>query len=981
MEKIKAEKKSSNKNRVLYALSGLMMLVMTMLPVNYLLAQSRASQIFSQMTLEEKIAQLLIVRVSSTGTSSENQKMLDEIATYQPGGVCFFKGGPAREAALTNRMQALSKVPMFISIDGEWGPAMRLDSCVEFPRQMTLGALSSDNDTLIYQMGREVANQCKSVGINLNFAPCIDINNNPKNPVINSRSFGESREKVTAKALLYMRGMQDGGIITCIKHFPGHGDTQTDSHLGLPVITKSRIELDELELYPYRQLISQDPDMVMVGHLNIPALDSTDNSVSSVSFPIVSELLKRELGYSGMVITDGLEMQGVQKTNRFDGDVEIRALMAGVDILLLPGKTEPVVHAIKTAVDSGLIPIELIDERCLRILEFKESKGILDTKPVNLAQVHSLMNTPSAKLVNETIEQKAVTLLKNEENLLPLIMTPGDTLRADSIAFLCVGRSNLQKEYQNIVKPYNMVYIYQAKSFSSKKEELEAKRLLDTLAPYNRIVVGYGGSNQLAGQKYGVDKKIIETLNQIAKEKQVVLIHSGNPYVLDYFDSTANYEALLVSYQSTPNSLKAALQICFGERTSEGLLPISTREYACGAGITRNPAPQDFSLLSDSITASLDKMLQGGVDDKVYPGCVLVAMKDGKTIYSKAFGYFTYDHQNKVTTQTMYDVASVTKTAATTLAVMKLYDEGKINLHDHIGHYLPYLQGTNKEKLSLTELLTHTSGLPAFIPFYTRIQGDERYLRSYKTPNFEVQVAENLYLRNDYLDSIRYQVAHCTLGHHQYVYSDLNFLLLKEMVEHVTGQTLEKFLADSLYGPMGLTHTCFNPLRNGFEKSEIAPTEKDVKFRKQVVQGYVHDQTAALFNGNAGNAGLFSTAQDIANIYQMLLDGGVFQGRRYFSEETVKRFTSAYEMHGCRIRGLGFHTPKNTGVSSIVPNKASNNIFGHQGFTGTVVWCDPETKLVYVFLSNRVYPDCYPNKLSKSQIRLKAHELIYQDLK
>lgn len=980
MVKIKAEMNLLRIKRAFHALVGLIILAMCVLPGGGLRAQDQAMQILSKMTLEEKIAQLLIVRVSSTGTASENQKMLDEIATYQPGGVCFFKGGPAREAALTNRMQAVSKVPMFISIDGEWGPAMRLDSCVEFPRQMTLGALTPDNDSLIYKMGVEVAKQCKAVGINLNFAPCVDINNNSQNPVINSRSFGESREKVTAKGLLYMRGMQDGGIITCIKHFPGHGDTQTDSHLGLPTIRKSRIELDELELYPYRQLIPQNPDMVMVGHLNIPSLDSADNSVSSISFPIVSGLLKRELGYSGMIITDGLEMQGVQKNNRFDGDVEIQALLAGVDILLLPGKTEPVVKAIKTAVDSGLIPVELIEERCLRILQFKESKGLLNTQPVDLKSINALMNDSLAKWVNESIEQKAVTLLKNEDVLPLKIETAGDSL-ADAVAFLCVGRSNWQSEYKSIVMKYNMPYIYQPKSFTSKKEETEIKRLKDTLTPYNRVVVAYGGSNQLAGQKYGADKRIIETLNQIAQEKQIVLIHLGNPYVLDYFDSTANYKALLVAYQATPNSLKSALEICFGERHSEGVLPISTREYACGSGVTGNKAPAELSLLSDSTTRALDKMLQEGINNNVYPGCVLMAMKDGQPIYSKAFGYYTYDHQNKVTVQTLYDVASVTKTAATTLAVMKLYDNGKIKLNDHIGDYLPYLKGTNKDKLSLAELLTHTSGLPAFIPFYARIQGDERYLRSYKTPNFQIQVADDLYMRNDYLDSIRVQVAHCSLGSHQYVYSDLNFLLLKEMVENVTQQTLEQFLADSIYGPMGLKHICFNPLKNGFTKSDVAPTEKDTKFRKQVVQGYVHDQTAALFNGNAGNAGLFATAQDIANLYQMLMDDGVFNGRRYFSKETVDLFTSAYEVHGCRVRGLGFHTPKNTGVSSIVPDKASRKIFGHQGFTGTVVWCDPETKLIYVFLSNRVYPDCYPNKLSKSQIRLKAHELIYQDIK
>lgn len=959
---------------------AVLFLLMTLLsPVRGLLAQSQAEIVFSKMTLEEKIAQLLIVRVTSTGSAAENQQMLENIAKSQPGGVCFFKGGPVREASITNHMQAVSKVPMFISIDGEWGPSMRLDSCVEFPRQMTLGAIPEESDTLIYQMGLEVANQCKAIGVNLNFAPCVDINNNAQNPVINSRSFGESRDKVTRKAYMYYKGMQDGGIIGCIKHFPGHGDTETDSHVGLPSIKKSRIELDELELYPYRQLIEQNVDMIMVGHLNIPALDSAKKSVSSLSFPIVSELLKRDYGYTGMIITDGMEMQGVQKQNQFDGDVEIRALLAGVDILLLPGKTANVVQAIKHAVDSGLIPEELINERCLRVLQYKESKGLFDYRPVNTAEVPKLMNAPQAQAINDALEQKAVTLLKNEGNILPLLRIPGDTLKADSIAFLCIGRPEYQKQYLEIVNEYGLVYFYQDKTLPSKGGDKVRQKLMDTLAPYHRVIVAYGGSNQLPTQKYGVDKDIINLLNEIAKEKRVVLLHLGNPYVLNYFDTTTDYKALLVTYQSTPNSMQTALAACFGKHICEGTLPVSVNEYPCGAGITSKIEPECISLLSDSLTKVLDKMLSKGIRDKIYPGCVMLAIKDGKTIYHKAFGYYTYDHQNKVTPQTLYDVASITKTAATTLAVMKLYEEGKIQLNDHIGNYLPYLQGTNKAHITLAELLTHTSGMPAFIPFYTKIQGNERYLRPYCTPNYNIKVADNLYLRNDYPDTMRYQIAHCTLGPHKYVYSDLNLLLLKEMVEKIIQQPIENYLKDNIYAPMGLTHTCFNPLSNGFTKAEIAPTEKDTKFRKQVVQGYVHDQTAALFNGNAGDAGLFTTAEELGKIYQMLLNDGTYEGKRFFSAQTVKLFTSAYELHGCKIRGLGFHTPKHPGTSSIVPDKAGNRIFGHQGFTGTVVWCDPDTQIIYVFLSNRVYPDCYPNKLSSSKIRLKAHELIYQN--
>ena len=927
--------------------------------------------VLDRMTLEEKIAQLLILRVNSTDNEQYNKEFVKLVARVQPGGVCFFKGNPTAEASLTRRLQAVSNVPLFVSIDGEWGPAMRLDSCVAFPRQMTLGALSEENDSLIYQMGLEVAEQCKAVGINLNFAPCIDINNNSRNPVINSRSFGENRDKVCRKAALYMHGMQDGGIVTSLKHFPGHGDTESDSHLALPTIRKSRIDLDEMELYPYRQLIKENPDMVMVGHLNIPALDTTKKSVSSLSYTIVSQLLKKELGYNGLIITDGMEMKGVRNQNRFEGDVEIRALLAGADILLLPGETDSVISAIKRAVEEGVISEDLINERCLRVLQFKESHGITNYTSTNSKEIIKWLNRSEAVWVNRQIEEKALTLLKNDDDMLPLnAKTAGNT------AFLCVDRKAYQSEYKRIVGEYNLPYFYMDKKISTK----EQANIITKLAPYKQIIVAFGGSNQLGGSGYGIDMSSVKLLNRLAKEKQVILIHLGNPYALNYFDSLTNYRAVIDAYQFTPSTVAAAMKACFGQIVCEGTLPVSINEYPAGSGILMSKSVENFSALPDDITMSLDKMLQEGIQNRIYPGCEVIALHHGQPIYHKAFGYLDYNRQEKVTPQTMYDIASLTKVAATTLAVMKLYDNGEIHLTDRIGKYVPYLAGTDKANLTLEELLTHTSGMPAFIPFYKSIQGNEKYLRASKSENFSIQVADNLYLRNDYPDTIRYKVAHCKLKEKKYEYSDLNFLLLKDMVENVTMMPIEQFLAETFYQPMGLSHTSFKPLQHGFHKKEIAPTEKDGTFRKQLVHGYVHDQTSALMNGNAGNAGLFSTAEEIGAIFLMLQNGGMYDGERYLSESTVAEFTKMHHLHGCQVRGFGFHTPKATGTSSIVPAAASTHIFGHQGFTGTVVWCDPKEELIFVFLSNRVCPDTEPNNLAKSGIRLKAHELIYKGI-
>ena len=927
--------------------------------------------VLDRMTLEEKIAQLLILRVNSTDNEQYNKEFVKLVARVQPGGVCFFKGNPTAEASLTRRLQAVSNVPLFVSIDGEWGPAMRLDSCVAFPRQMTLGALSEENDSLIYQMGLEVAEQCKAVGINLNFAPCIDINNNSRNPVINSRSFGENRDKVCRKAALYMHGMQDGGIVTSLKHFPGHGDTESDSHLALPTIRKSRIDLDEMELYPYRQLIKENPDMVMVGHLNIPALDTTKKSVSSLSYTIVSQLLKKELGYNGLIITDGMEMKGVRNQNRFEGDVEIRALLAGADILLLPGETDSVISAIKRAVEEGVISEDLINERCLRVLQFKESHGITNYTSTNSKEIIKWLNRSEAVWVNRQIEEKALTLLKNDDDMLPLnAKTVGNT------AFLCVDRKAYQSEYKRIVGEYNLPYFYMDKKISTK----EQANIITKLAPYKQIIVAFGGSNQLGGSGYGIDMSSVKLLNRLAKEKQVILIHLGNPYALNYFDSLTNYRAVIDAYQFTPSTVAAAMKACFGQIVCEGTLPVSINEYPAGSGILMSKSVENFSVLPENITQQLDKMLQDGIQNHIYPGCEVIALHHGQPIYHKVFGYLDYNRQEKVTPQTMYDIASLTKVAATTLAVMKLYDNGEIHLTDRIGKYVPYLAGTDKANLTLEELLTHTSGMPAFIPFYKSIQGNEKYLRASKSENFSIQVADNLYLRNDYPDTIRYKVAHCKLKEKKYEYSDLNFLLLKDMVENVTMMPIEQFLAETFYQPMGLSHTSFKPLQHGFHKKEIAPTEKDGTFRKQLVHGYVHDQTSALMNGNAGNAGLFSTAEEIGAIFLMLQNGGMYDGERYLSESTVAEFTKMHHLHGCQVRGFGFHTPKATGTSSIVPAAASTHIFGHQGFTGTVVWCDPKEELIFVFLSNRVCPDAEPNNLAKSGIRLKAHELIYKGI-
>ncbi|MEG2069888.1 MAG: serine hydrolase [Bacteroidales bacterium] len=398
--------------------------------------------------------------------------------------------------------------------------------------------------------------------------------------------------------------------------------------------------------------------------------------------------------------------------------------------------------------------------------------------------------------------------------------------------------------------------------------------------------------------------------------------------------------------------------------------------------------PISLDIIADTIVSKLpfyvevtiDSIIKNGIKDQIFPGCQVMAIHQDTVIFSKCYGYQTYDQTIPVDEHTLYDVASITKSAATTLAIMKLYDENKIKLNDTIGQYLPYLKGSDKSKLLLVELLTHTSGLPAYIPFYKAIAKNPNYLDTVVSELFSVQIADRLYLRNDYPDSIRAKIANCKLGTKKYVYSDLGFFLLKEMVENITRESLDSYLEKKFYQPLELQNTCFNPLNHGFTKKQIAPTEIDMTFRNQTIEGYVHDQTAALFNGIGGNAGLFSTAHDLGIIFQMLMNGGIYRGQSLLSPETVLLFTSTFPLHKCNHRALGFDTPSFEKPSDILPVAADKTTYGHQGFTGTVFWCDPKEKLIYIFLSNRVYPCAEPNKLSQSKIRLYVQENFYESI-
>jgi len=935
-----------------------------------------AVQQLQKMTLEEKIAQIMIIRIHSNKDVQYNNQKIKEIEKFQPGGVCFFQGGPVREINLTNKIQAVSKIPLLVAMDAEWGVAMRLDSTPAFPRQMTLGALSAENDTLIYQMGTKVAKQCKLLGINLNFAPCVDVNNNAKNPVINSRSFGENREQVVEKGLKYLRGMEDNGVIACAKHFPGHGDTETDSHFGLPIIKKTKQQLWKTELYPFQKMIENGCEMIMVSHLNIPALDDASGSIATTSPKIVTDLLRNEMGFNGIIITDGMEMEGLRKTYPSGADAEIKCLQAGIDLLLLPNELSAIIPLIKKAVENGEISESSIDEKCLKVLQLKEKWGLPSFKPLITSNVIAELNDAKTLELIQQIEAKGLTLVKNENRLLPLA-------GKENTGFLWIGDSDNESFARKIGQEFGLPFIKVEKTI--KKEDIPAT--LAKLSKYDPIIVAYLSTNQMPAKNYGITQESVAFLNELGKTKKVILSLFGNPYALAQFKSLNRFDAVMVGYQRTENSTRAALQAIFGKVPFEGSLPVSVLEYQAESRKQKAESRLDTStlkpLFSKSTLSSIDNIVEKGLKEKIFPGCQIWVSKNGKPLFVKNYGTTDGQDKNRVDMHTIYDVASLTKPLATTLALMKLYDEKKFSLKDTIGQYVPWLAGSNKSGLRIEELLTHTSGLQPYIPFYKNFSSDSvraLYLNSSKTDLFNIPVAHNLFLNHEYLDTIKKIIYDSELKPKKYLYSDLGFLFLKEMVENITRKSCEEYLSSEFYKPLNLKDTYFHPAMQGVNLSHIAPTENDTLFRKQVVCGYVHDQTAALFGGFAGNAGLFSTAHDIYVLLEMLMNKGVYNGKRYISEKTVQLFTSSYSCNGSKRRALGFDTPSAEKPADILPKQASAKTFGHQGFTGTVFWCDPAAHLIYIFLSNRVYPNVEPNLLSKSKIRLIVHEMIYDNM-
>ena len=932
-------------------------------------AEQWADSVLKTMSLEERIGQLFMA-YSRSDKEAKPDSLAAIIHKYHIGGIMFLKGSLLRQAELTNFLQDIAKHKMLIAIDAEWGLQMRLDSTQRFPRQMTFGAMPYDSS--VYFMASEIARQCKRMGIHINFAPVIDINNNALNPVINTRSFGESKELVARLGLLYMNGMQDNGVLACGKHFPGHGNTDTDSHYALPVINQTRTEIDTMELFPFVELFKNGLGSAMVAHLFIPAMDSTSNRASTLSPLIVQKLMKDSLAFRGLVFTDALNMKGVSDYYK-PGELEWLALAAGNDMLLYSDNIPVAFDSIRNKILNGAFDSLELNNRVKKILMVKHWCGLNKYRPAVLENLYADINRPESVRAISGMFSNAITLLKNKKEILPL-----SKLNRNKIASLVIN-DTLNNPFQFYLFRYAPVTGFRMSKDADSKTLIS---LTEALSVYDEVIISIHNTNTRSGNSFGITSQMNDIISRLNNKTKTVTVVFGNAYCLNFLPAADKSNALILSYEDTWAPQWATAQVIFGARSTYGTLPVTTNDFERGAGdIMRDyrwrlrfDYPESTGL-STSLLERIDSIAQNAIAAKVFPGCQIVAVKDGAVVYEKAFGHHTYDISMPVRTTDLYDIASITKILSTALACMKLYEDDKLDLDKKISRYLPELKNTNKENLTIRSLMTHTAGLQAWIPFYKKAIQKGNVFSRIPSDTFNVTVADSLWMDKKYMDTVWKEIISSPVNPPgSYVYSDLGIIILQKVIEKITGQKIDEYVSSVFYEPLGLHRLLYNPL-NRFQKNEIIPTEIDTTFRMQLIHGYVHDPAAAMMGGTGGHAGLFADAYSVSVIMQMLLNKGTYGGIRFFKEESVEQFTA--RQSPTHRRALIFDRPDEDAEKNPVAPSASPHTFGHQGFTGTCAWADPETGIIFVFLSNRVYPSATNNLITRKNLRPNLMQAVY----
>ena len=940
--------------------------------------------IMKTLDTEQRVAQCIWIAGYSGRDVAHEVEVTDLIRKYGIGGIVFFQGTPEKQAELTCFYQKISRVPLLISMDAEWGLGMRLQDVEKFPYQMTLGAIN--DDSLIYLMGRMVAQQCRRMGVHINFAPVADINNNPANPVINYRSFGEMKENVARKAMMYMKGMQDNGVAATLKHFPGHGDTNVDSHSDLPVITHSRERLNNVELYPFIELIRNGAACIMTAHLNLPSIDPTTNLPATLSPAIVKQLLINELGFKGLVITDAMNMKGVTKYFRA-GEAEARAFLAGNDVVEFVTDVEAAIKETMNMIASKKILPGDIDLKCRKVLALKYWSGL--SKPVNVKKENIVkeLTTPSTLALIRDLHANSLTVLQNNDDIIPL-RRPG----YNKIATIAVNKGEISEFQKRLLNywPADTFYI-------SGDNWNDSDKLLKKLESYDLVIAGVFGTSQSPVSNFGIKPELNSFLEKLTGTKKTIITFFGNPYALDRLKSVEKADGVILTYQENKYTEDLSAQLIFGGIGGNGILPVTiNQKWKAGYGI-RTPGnlrlkyglPENAGLSSEILNRKIDSIALLGLTARAYPGCQVMVARKGIVVFWKTYGFHTYENRIAVRKDDLFDLASVTKISSTLAGLMLLDSEEKFSPEKTLGEYVPFFRNSNKEDLLMKDILTHQAGLTAWIPFWREtVKKDSVFKRNVfsheNSKKYPLEVADGLFINKNYRRKIFNEIRKSPLVEKKYVYSDLAFIISPEIIEQITGERWYEFVTRNVYHRIGAFEMLFNPYMK-YPLSRIVPTEYDSLFRRQLLHGTVHDEGAAMLGGISGHAGLFATASDLMKLMELYRRMGEYGGERIISEEVIRRYSRVQFPENNNRRGLGFDKPllnnAELSLKDAYPAKsASKESFGHSGYTGTFVWVDPVYEISYVFLSNRVYPTRNNNLLSDLNIRSDILESIYESI-
>ena len=939
---------------------------------DYFEQEQWVDSILSSMSIDQKIGQLFMVQTYSNLDSVHENKIKEMIQKYHIGNLIFMQGTPRKQAQLTNIYQSLSTTPLMIGFDGEWGLDMRLQKTYRFPWNMTLGAIQ--DNTLIHKFGEHLGRHANRMGIHVNFAPVVDINTNPRNPIIGNRSFGENKKNVTQKAIAFSKGMQSVGVLANAKHFPGHGDTATDSHLKLPVLNFDRQRLDSVELYPYKKVFDAGMSSVMTAHLSIPVLEPNPKLPTSLSSKVVTDLLKYKLGFLGLIFTDGLNMKGAANYSS-PSEINLAAILAGNDILLIPHDIPETINLFKTSIQSGVLSYERIDESVRKILLAKYKVGLHTYKPIELLNLEKDINTSADEVLHRELVKNSMTLIKNKKQLLPI----SDLRKFHKIAYVALGDDPHDTFFEELQKYSDII----------KVEKDNLNEIIDTLEDFDLVIVGFHKSNAHPWKPYQFSNKEAVWLHEISRKNKTILSVFTSPYSLLNIKSFNNLESILIAYQNSVIAQKIAAQTIFGAIIAKGVLPVSIKnKFPEGTGIlSKNLKRLQYSIpesvgMSSIKLQRIDSVANLVIEKKMAPGLQVLVARYGVVIYEKSFGFHTDKKVNSVKSTDVYDVASLTKILASLPMMIKAEEENKIKLTSTIKSILPSFKDSNKDTLTVLEILSHYGRLKAWIPFYKLTQDSitknnlKEFYSQNRSKKFSIKVAENLYLNNSYKDSIYKFIKDSDqrLGN-GYKYSDLGYYLFKEALEKKYKGKLDDLVQEQFYEPLGANRMTYLPL-NKLDKSSIVPSEKDTYYRNQLLHGYVHDMGAAMLGGVGGHAGLFANSNDVAKMMQLYLQKGYYGGKRYFKKETFDKFNKRYYSDKKVRRGLGFDKPQLDPEIKATCGCVSDESFGHSGFTGAFTWADPESGILYVFLSNRVFPTMENTGLVDEDIRTKTQQII-----